>query len=141
VTTLTTHSRSRYQTQSAVPITGAHGDYALEVHPSGESASVSCEERGLFVAFDAATRQHLGHLLLEAVDSLTLFPRLPGHLQSFGSVQGTVPDHGVHRFEIDVVRDEDEQMRVVLLTCEALRIDGVLRGHPARRLGELLLQT
>jgi hypothetical protein len=139
--TMTPRSRSRYRTRSAVPITGARGDYALEVHPSGTSVSVSCEECGLFVALDAATRQYLGRCLVEAADSLAVLPRLPHHLQSFGSVQGTLPDHGLHRFEIDVVRDEDEQMSVVLLTCEALGIDGVLQQSAAHLLGELLLQT
>lgn len=139
MTATTTRSVSGAKTLPGVPIAGARGVYTLVAHPSGSPIAVSCEERRLFVSLDPAARDEVARCLLEAADTLTSCSRPETPLQPIGSVLGRVPEHGQHRFEIDVVRAPGTE--VVLLSCEALGVDGVLQARAARRLGQLLLQT
>jgi hypothetical protein len=139
LTTTTTRTVPDSQTLAGVPIAGARGDYTLQVHRSASLITLSCEERGLFVSLDPAARNEFGRYMVEAADKLTSSSRSGTPLMSIGSVLGTLPEQGQHCFEIEVVRAPG--MDVVLLSCEALGIDGVLQASAARRLGRLLLQT
>lgn len=139
MTSTTTRSVRPPTAPTCVPVTGARGAVVLVVHPSGSPASVSCEERGLSVTLDPTARREAARHLLDAAELLENGRGASRALQPVGTVVGTLPDGAQHLFEIEVVQAPGTD--VVLLTCEALGVDGVLAASAARHLGQLLLHT
>jgi hypothetical protein len=124
--------------QGPVVVLGARCDYPLVVTGSSGRVEVFCSTVGLTAELDAASAQRLSRYLLDAAAVLARGHR-GGHLRAIGSTEVLIRDHGIETVDIDVVRDDAEDVHAVLISLDGLGLEGTLDEAAARRLGAQLL--
>jgi hypothetical protein len=137
--TVTTDRRQLLPAQPTSGVQLARARGPLDIDLRRRDGLVACEVGGWEFTLDAGAAEQLGRCLLEAVADLAASRRRKGCLHAIGVVPVRV-DGQQQQVEVDAVRDAGEQQHAVLLTIDALGLDGVFDEAAARQLGELLLQ-